>query len=119
MTTDELKQLMTAYQSAYGPGVTPANREYLLRQSVSDEVVFFTPTAEGRGIKSLIEHVAQFQQKNPGGYFASGDLVAHHGRLLAEWTLYDKDSTAVSGGHTYARFSDNGRLTQLIGFFKT
>jgi hypothetical protein len=72
---------------------------------------------EGRGVDDLIVHVGEFQQMNPGKYFASRGLVVHHGQFLSEWTLHDKDGSAVSSGHTYARFNENGRLSHLIGFF--
>ena len=117
MTTEALKQRMSSYQSAYAPDVPLAERDRLVRQSVSDDVAFFTPMTDGRRIDNLIEHVGRFQHINPGKYFTSGDLVAHHGQLLSEWTLHDKDGAAVSSGHTYARFNENGRLTHLIGFF--
>jgi hypothetical protein len=34
----------------------PAERERLLRQSVSDDVAFTNPTGDGKGFSNLIEH---------------------------------------------------------------
>ncbi|MBB5343888.1 nuclear transport factor 2 family protein [Tunturibacter empetritectus] len=118
MTIDSLKQLMNSYQTAYAPDIAPMEQERLIRQSVSDDVVFSTPMAEGQGLANLLKHVAQFQKKNPGRYFKSNELLAHHGQLLSEWTMYNKDGSEFSSGHTHAHFNEEGRLTHLAGFFK-
>jgi len=68
MTNDTVQQFWKSYLDAYAD-IPTADRERLLRQSVADDIVFSNPTGEeGRGIGSLIEHVSQFQTKNPGGY---------------------------------------------------
>ena len=117
MTNDTLQQLWKSYLEAYAD-IPAAERERLLGQSVADDIVFSNPTGdEGRGFGSLVEHVSQFQKKNPGGYFTSNKLFAHHHQLLSEWTLHKKDGSELVTGHTYARLNEQGRLTDLAGFF--
>jgi hypothetical protein len=118
MTIETLQQLWTSYLDAFGD-VTPAERERLLRQGVTDDIVFSNPTGEeGHGFGKLVEHVGQFQKKNPGGYFKSNKLFTHHGQLLSEWTMHKKDGSELATGHTYARFDEDGRLTHTAGFWK-
>ena len=109
---------MNSYQSAYGPDIAPADRERLIRQTVSDDVVFFTPFAEGQGLGNLLEHVGQFQKQNPGKHFESNGVLAHHSQILSAWTMYNKEGSEFKSGHTYARLNEQGRLTHLAGFFK-
>jgi hypothetical protein len=66
-------------------------RKRLLRQSVTDEVVFTGPKEDDQGFDKLVEHIEQFQKKSPGAYFENNNLLTQHGQLLSEWTLYKKD----------------------------
>ena len=118
MTHDVLQQLWKSYLDAFGD-VPAAERERLLRRSVADDIVFSNPTGEeSRGLESLIQHVGEFQKKNPGGSFKGNQLLAHHGQLLSEWTMHKKDGTPLAVGHTYARFDAQGRLTHTTGFWQ-
>ena len=116
MTIDALHRLWKSYLDAYAD-ITAAERARLLRQSVTDDVTFTSPTAEGRGFGDLVEHVGQFQKQFPGAYFRSNNLLTHHGQLLSEWTLHAKDGAALRTAHTYARLNEQGRLAHLAGFF--
>jgi hypothetical protein len=117
MNTDTIEQLFKSYLDAYAD-IAPAERERLLRQSVSDDVGFTNPTGDGKGFSNLIEHIEGFQKRAPGAYFKSNKLLAHHGELLAEWALFKKDGSEFTTGHTYGRLNEQGRLTHLAGFFK-
>ncbi len=116
MTLDALQELWKAYLDAYADIAAP-ERERLLRQSVADDVAFATPTGEGQGFDSLVAHVGQFQKQFPGAYFRSNKLLAHHGQLLSEWTLYKNDGSEVRTAHTFARLNAQERITHLAGFF--
>lgn len=117
MTTDNVQQIWNDYLNAYAD-VAADERERLLRQSVSDDIVFTSPTGEGQGFGNLVEHISQFQKKSPGAYFKNNTFLTHHSQLLAEWTLCGKDGSAVITGHTFARLDEQNRLVQLAGFFK-
>ena len=117
MNTEALQQLWKSYLDAYSD--VPANeRERLLRQSVTDDVVFTGPQENDKGFDKLVQHIGQFQKKSPGAYFESNNLLTQHGQLLSEWTLHKKDGTKIATGHTYARLNEQGRLTHLAGFFQ-
>ena len=117
MTKDTLQQTYNSYLDAYSD-VTADERERLLKQSVTHDVVFTNPTGDGQGFGTLVEHIEQFQKRSPGAYFKSNKLLAHHGQFLSEWTMYKKDGSEVTTAHTHARFNEQGRLTHLVGFFQ-
>jgi hypothetical protein len=117
MTLENLQQLWKSYQDAYAD-IPLVQREHLLRQSVADDVLFTSPIVEGYGLGNLLEHIAQFQKQFPGARFQSNKLFTHHGQLLSEWTMYNKDGSEFITAHSYARFDERGLLTHLAGFWK-
>ncbi len=116
MTNDTLQQTYNSYLDAYND-IAVDERGRLLRQSVTDDVVFTNPSGESQGFGKLMEHIEEFQKQRKGASFKSNKLLAHHGQFLSEWTMYDKDGSALATAHTYGRFNEQGLLTYLIGFF--
>ncbi len=108
MTIDTLQQLWKSYLDAYGD-VPATERERLLRQSAADDIVFSNPTGEeAHGLETLIEHVGQFQKKNPGGYFKGNKPMTHHGQLLSEWTMHKKDGAEIATAEALANALKRG-----------
>src|ERR1700675_2878382 len=105
MNVDTLQQLFRSYLDAYAD-IAADERERLLRQSVTDDVVFTGPNEDSQGFGSLVEHIGLFQKKLPGAYFKSNQLLTQHGQLLSQWTMCKKDGAEIATGHTYARFND-------------
>jgi hypothetical protein len=56
LTIEALQQIWKAYLNAYGD-VAADERERLLRQSVTDDVVFTGPNEDDRGFGKLVEHI--------------------------------------------------------------
>ena len=117
MTNDALQRTYNSYLDAYSD-IEPVERERLLRQSVTDDVLSINPNGESHSLGNLMEHIEQFQKQRPGAYFKSNKLLAHHEQFLSEWTIYSKDGSAVATAHTYGRFNGKGLITYLIGFFQ-
>lgn len=117
MSADNLQQTYNYYLRAYSD-VAPTEREHLIRESVTDDVISINPEGESRSIGELVKHIEQFQKQKPGAHFQSNQLLAHHDQFLAKWTMYSKDGTAVATAHTYGRFNNKGLITYLIGFFE-
>jgi len=63
MKTDTLQQLWKSCLDAYSD-IPPDKRERLLRQSVTDDVVFTGPKEDDQGFGKLVEHIGQFQKKS-------------------------------------------------------
>ncbi len=117
MTEDTLQQLWKNYQDAWAD-IGLAERERLLRASVTEDVVFTSPNAEGQGFANLVTHIGDFQKQFPGAYFRSNRLLEQHDQLFSEWTMFNQDGSEFLTAHSYARFNDQGRLNHLAGFWK-
>jgi hypothetical protein len=105
------------YQDAWAD-VSDAERQRLLLHFVDDECTFESPAGEGRGLAELTTHIEAFQAQYPGATFRTHTMIAHHGQALAEWMMHDKDGAAFLPGKSYARFGNDGRLIQLVGFWQ-
>ncbi len=116
MTSEAVRRTYEGYLRAYGD-IAPSERDRLLRHSVTDDVVSINPEGESRGISALIKHIEAFQKQKPGAYFTSNKLIIHHEQFLSEWTMFSKEGSSVATAHTYGRFSQQGLITYLIGFF--
>lgn len=116
MTNDMLQLTYDSYLGAY-KDITVDERVRLLRQSVTEDVLFTNPNSEGQGFDRLMEHIAEFQRQRPGASFKSNKLFSHHNQFLSDWTMYDKDGSAIAAAHSYGRVNDEGLITYLIGFF--
>jgi hypothetical protein len=116
MNKETLEKLWKSYLDVYAD-IPADERERLLRQSVTDDVVSTNPDGEIQGIGNLAEHIEQFQKKSPGAYLKSNKVLTNHNQLLSEWTICGKDGSEIATGHAYARFNGQGRLTHLTGFW--
>ena len=117
MNDHELQTLFRNYLDAFA-APSPAEQERLLRASVAEEVVFTNPGVDGRGLDNMLAHIGGFQQKFPGGYFRLRWLRQQHGKLLAEWTQFDRGDSEFITAHSYGRLDDRGRLAHLAGFWQ-
>lgn len=116
MSSDTPEQRWNSYLAAYGP-VTAGERERLLKQSVADDVVFTNPGGEGQTRAGLIAHIEDFQRKMPGAYVKTEKVFAHHGEVLAVWSMYKRDDVKVATGYNFVRPDDDGRFSYMAGFF--
>ena len=117
MTEERLQQLWKNYQDAWADISVP-EREHLLRASVTENVVFTSPNAHGQGFHNLVTHIGEFQTQFSGAHFHSNRLLQQNGQLLSEWTMFSREGAELLTAHSYARFSDEGLLTHLAGFWK-
>lgn len=105
------------YQDAWAD-IAAAEREELLGRVVAAECTFESPGGEGRGLAELVAHIELFQKQYPGASFKTHTMIVHHEKALAEWMIYDKDGAEYLPGKSYARFGEDGRLLQLVGFWQ-
>ena len=116
MHTDTIQQTWSTYERAWAD-VSAAERESLLRQSVTEDCHFATPVAEGHGRQELTGMLEAFQTQSPGAYVTTHTLTVHHRQSLAAWTIHSKEGVVILHGHTTARYGEEGCLTHLAGFW--
>jgi hypothetical protein len=117
MNTETLERNWRSYLAAYGT-VADDERERLLVESVSDDMVFTNPGGQGERRTGLIAHIQNFQKSMPGTYFSTEKLFVHHGELLAIWAMHKSDGTKVATGYNFVRPDQDGRFAYMAGFFE-
>jgi hypothetical protein len=106
------------YQDAWS-NITAEERERLLRSSLAEDCFYGDPVGnEGKGIAALTVHIEKFQQDFPGHIFVTHKFQEHHGYAIAEWNMYDAAGNAVLAGKSVTRFSNDGLLMILLGFWE-
>lgn len=118
MNTNTIQETWDAYGRAWAD-VSAAERESLLRQTVTGDCEFASPVAEGHNRQELTSTIEAFQTQSPGATITTHTLIVHHQQLLAAWTIYSKEGTAILSGHSTASYNEQNRLTRLTGFWLT
>ena len=52
-----------------------------------------------------------------GAYVKTEKVFAHHGEVLAVWSMYKRDDVKVATGYNFVRPDDDGRFSYMAGFF--
>jgi hypothetical protein len=113
---NSLEQHWRSYTAAFD-ATSEDERERLLEQCVSEEVIFTNPGGEGKSRAGLSAHIGNFQKSMPGAHFSTEKIFVHHGELLAIWTLYKQDGGKVATGYNFVRPDEDGRFEYMAGFF--
>jgi hypothetical protein len=76
------------------------------------------PPIEGRGLEAITGLTDVVLGLYPGHRFERTTVVdEHHGWARYGWVLLDPDGTVVLTGTDVVRVDEQGRLTQVVGFF--
>jgi hypothetical protein len=116
MTTYSPEEQWHAYMAAFG-ATESDERDRLLQQSVSDDVIFTNPGGSGKTRTDLSAHIVDFQTKMPTMYFRTDKVHLSQGELLAIWSMYKSDHTKVATGYNFVRLDEDGRFNYMAGFF--
>lgn len=117
MATDaKLRATFESYLGAFYE-TSAVERERIVRANVAEDVAFSNPGADGRGLDTLLGHIARFQERFPGGRFEINWFRQQHGQVLAEWTQYNADGSVFLTANSYARVGEDGRITHFAGFW--
>ena len=116
MSNDKLRATFESYLDAFFEP-SPTEREKRMRANVAEDVAFSNPGAEGRGLETLLGHIARFHERFGGGRFQINWFRQQHGQVLAEWTQFNEDGSEFLTANSYARVGDDGRITHFAGFW--
>ena len=117
MPDNAYRSTWATYQAAW-EDVTSAERQNLLSSSVTDDCVYTDQLSQCNGRAELIAHIEQFRQRMPGKSFKNHKFLHHHAQSLAEWMLYDEKGAELQPGSSWARYGEDGRITNVSGFFE-
>lgn len=76
------------YLSAWSE-IPDEERARLLRESLSESIVFTNPIRTRRGLADVAEHLQGFQQRSPGGSFRLNEMLGWERHGIATWQLVD------------------------------
>lgn len=113
--SNEKVRIYDLYLAAWSD-VPVEQRARMLRESVSEHVVFANPQQTRRGIDEVIEHLEGFQQRSPGGSFRINNMVGWADHGLAEWQLVDAEGKAGPSGYDVLTFDDQGLISSILLF---
>jgi SnoaL-like domain len=96
--------------------ISEEQRVKIASEVIAADVQYSTPRHESGGRATMIEDMAAFQLRVPGGHFDVGDVSAHHDVALLTWVMVQADGTVVAKGHDQIRVSSEGKIVSLITF---
>ena len=116
MNSQLIEQRWNSYMAAFGT-VSEHERERLLENSVSEDVVFTNPGGAGNSRAGLHAHITGFQKANPGAYFRTEKLFPQDDKLLAIWAMYKQDGAKLATGYNFVTPNSDGLFNYMAGFF--
>lgn len=96
--------------------VAPEERLSLLRDSVTEDVLFENPTQTRNGMADLIDHLEGFQRRVPGGAFRMNNMLGWGNWAIAEWQLVDAEGEPGFSGSDILYFDTEGRIVSILLF---
>lgn len=116
MTNHEARKLYEKYLSAWNTN-SLEERSKVANETLSESVEYQTPRHDlCTGRAQVIEDMATFHQKFPGGHFEIGDVSSHHNVALLTWVLVQADGKVFAQGHDQLTVDRNGQISKLTTF---
>jgi len=116
MTNQEAWKLYEKYLSAWNTTSTE-ERLKIANEVLSENMEYQTARHDlsiGRSV--VIEDMADFQARAPGGHFEIGDVSSHHNVALLTWVMIQADGKEVARGGDQITVGGNGQITKIITF---
>lgn len=96
----------------------PAARAAALADVWAKDARYTDPRADAHGAEALLGHIAGVLAQRPGARVVRTSAVQHHhGFASFAWRVIEADGTMLPEGLDIAMIGDDGRITQIIGFF--
>lgn len=96
----------------------PAARAAALAEVWAEGGRYTDPRADAHGAKALLDHIAGVLAQRPGARVVRTSAVQqHHGFARFAWQVIEADGTRLPEGLDIAVIGEDGRITQIIGFF--
>jgi hypothetical protein len=113
--SDPRVKIYETYLSAWS-NIPDAERERLLRESLSEGIVFTNPLNTRRGRAEVVEHLQVFQRRSPGGSFRLNEMLGWERHGIATWQLVDAQGKPGFWGYDVLAFDDQGRIESILLF---
>lgn len=116
MTNHEAWKLYEQYLSAWNT-TSIEQRLKIAAETLSETIEYQTVRHDlCTGRAQVIEDMATFHEKFPGGHFEIGDVSSHHNVALLTWVLVQADGRVFAQGHDQIAADRNGRISKITTF---
>lgn len=116
MTNKEAWSLYEKYLSAWNSN-SIEQRSQIAAKILIENIEYQTVRHDlGTGRARVIEDMATFHEKFPGGHFEIGDVSSHHNVALVTWVLIQADGKEFARGHDQLTVDQKGAISKIITF---
>jgi hypothetical protein len=113
--TDKRVAIYDTYLSAWS-AIPDEERRRLLRESVTEDVVFRNPMQTRAGLDDVVKHLEGFQQRSPNGSFVSVAMLGWENNALATWQFVDAEGERGFTGFDVLHFDGKGHIASILLF---
>jgi hypothetical protein len=113
------KEAWTVYERYLGAWNTTSieERMTIANEMLSEDVEYYTARHDlCTGRSQVVEDMATFHERFPGGHFEIGDVSAHHRVALLTWVIIQADGTEFARGGDQITVDDRGRIAKITTF---
>jgi hypothetical protein len=116
MNNHDAWKLYETYLSAWNT-TSVEQRLKISNEVLSENIEYQTvrhDLSTGRAL--VIEDMAAFHERFPGGHFEIGDVSSHHDVALLTWVIIQADGTEFARGHDQIAIDSDGKIAKIITF---
>jgi len=116
MTNQEAWKLYEKYLSAWNT-TSIEQRLKIATETLSENIEYQTVRHDlCTGRSQVLEDMATFHEKFPGGHFEIGDVSSHHNVALLTWVLVQADGKVFAQGHDQLTVDRSGKISKITTF---
>jgi hypothetical protein len=116
MTNREAWSLYQKYLNAWNSN-SIEQRVKIAAELLTENIEYQTVRHDlGTGRSQVVEDMATFHGKFPGGHFEIGDVSSHHNVALVTWVIIQADGKEFARGHDQLTVDGDGRISKLVTF---
>jgi len=116
MTNQEAWKLYERYLSAWNT-TSIEQRLKIAAETLAENIEYQTVRHDlCTGRSQVIEDMATFHERFPGGHFEIGDVSSHHNVALLTWVIVQADGTEFARGHDQLAVDRGGKISKITTF---
>ncbi len=116
MNNQEAWKLYEKYISAWNT-TSIEERLKIANEVLSEDIEYQTARHDlSTGRALVIEDMATFHERFPGGHFEIGDVSAHHNVAMLTWVIIQADGKEFARGLDQITVGRNGQISKIITF---
>lgn len=113
------KEAWTLYQSYLNAWNSTSldERKEIAGRVLADDIAYLTVRHDRSLGRSLVlQDMATFHERFPGGHFEIGDVSAHHDVAVLSWVIIQANGVEYARGIDQIRAGEDGKISQITTF---